>query len=889
MYTVRRKRPMKIFLLTLSAIAAACAATSPGPPKLRLDDSVAPLQYSIDLTLIPGQDTFSGTATIDVDVRRPSTLVWLNATELDIHDATFTAGGRAYTTRIVPGGKEFAGLALDAPLPGGKAQLSLHYTGKISKGSSVGLFQMQDGGEWYLYSQFEPTDARRAFPCFDEPGFKTPWQLTLHVRASDMALSNTPEAAVRREPDGMKAVTFRKTAPLPSYLVALAVGPFDAVDAGRLGKTPLRVITPKGRGAQAKYAAEVIPQLLKRLEEYFGTPYPFEKLDSIAMPISNFAMENVGLITYSQGSLLARPESDTINRQRGFASVAAHEMAHQWFGDLVTTAWWNDIWLNEAFATWMESKIVGEWKPEWKQDVEAIHSRLGAMNLDSLVSARKIRQPIEAADDIANAFDGITYEKGAAVLRMFEGWMGPDKFRAGVRLYIHEHADGNATTPQFLASLGKAAGQDIVPAFNSFLDQAGVPLLKVKLECGAGAPKLAVTVERSLPIGSRGSSKENWLVPMCVKYADGGSTHRQCALLSDPRSEITLTAAKSCPAWVNANDQGSGYYRVSYEGGLLERVLVDGGKFLSAAERVSALGDVNALVSSGKLSAAAALQLVPRFSKDPDRLVVESAIEIAAWAKGGAVPDDLLPNGARFLRQVFGAKALDLGWSPRPGDDEDTRLLRQSLVSLVAESGDEPTLTAEAAKLARLWLDAPKAVDPQMASTVLRVAAEHGDRELFDRLRAAAKNEKEPRQRQILIGALGRFRDPALASAGFELLLSKEFDPRQALFPLLFGPLNDPATRDLPFEFVRANIDKLLATLPREVGGDFAASLPFTTQAFCDATRRARVEEFFQGRVKEYSGGPRNLAHALERIDLCIARREALGPGLAAFLKNYGE
>ncbi len=352
----------KLTPLVLILAATGFAAKTPEAPTLRLPDGVAPIRYAIDLTVVPDRDRFQGSAEIQVEIRQPQSLIWLNAEKLEISGATWSSAGHTVTATLAPGGDNFAGFRFPEPIEG-SGTLRINYEGHISRKSSAGIFQMKDGERWYVYSQFEPTDARRAFPCFDEPSFKVPWQLTLHVPQNDMALANTPELSENAEANGMKVVEFAVTKPLPSYLIALAVGPFDAVSAGKVGKTPLRIITPKGRGAEARFAAESIPQLLKLLEKYFGTPYPYEKLDSIVMPISNFAMENAGLITYGQSLLLAKPGSDTIGRQRECAIVTAHEMAHQWFGDLVTPAWWNDIWLNEAFATWMENKITGEWKP----------------------------------------------------------------------------------------------------------------------------------------------------------------------------------------------------------------------------------------------------------------------------------------------------------------------------------------------------------------------------------------------------------------------------------------------------------------------------------------------------------------------------------------------
>ncbi|MBZ5627009.1 MAG: M1 family metallopeptidase [Acidobacteriia bacterium] len=687
----------------------------------------------------------------------------------------------------------------------------------------------------------------------------------------------------------MKLVRFATSRPLPSYLVAVGVGPFEVVDLGKVGRknTPMRVIVPHGKTDEAKFAAESLPQLLKRLEDYFGSPFPYPKLDSIVMPISNFAMENVGLITYSEGLLLAKPDKDTINRQRSSAIVTAHEMAHQWFGDLVTTAWWDDIWLNEAFATWMEGKIVGEWKPEWHIDTTEVNDRLLAMGTDSLVNTRKIRQPIASDNDIANAFDSITYQKGAAVIRMFETWIGPAKFRNGVQLYLKENADGAASVTEFLAAIGKAAGKDVSPAFSTFLDQAGVPVLSMDLQCDGKQPQLAVSQKRYLPIGSPGSADQTWRVPVCVKYDADGHIRNQCELLADPRSTLKLEGAHACPAWVMGNDGANGYYRVAYRPATLDRLLKSGVEQLSLPEKIGLLGDVTSLVASGDVQASDALALVPKFANDPEREIVSATMGIVTAAAGRTLPDELLPKRHKFVRDIYGDRAVRLGWESAPGDSEETRLLRQSLVPFTAGGGRVQPLIDQARELARAWLKDHSAVEPAMLGSVLSTAAQFGDRSYFDALVTALATEKDRRARQTIFNALGAFANPELARAGMQLFLTGNYDAREAFFPLLFGPLKDRETRTLPFEFVKQNLDAILAKLPREVGEDFAAALPALGGGFCDASGRQQVDQFFKDRVQSYTGGPRQLAQVLESIDICTAVNKVTGPSVAEFLRKY--
>jgi alanyl aminopeptidase len=397
-------------------------------------------------------------------VKQAVQTIWLNASEISVQQASLTAGGKTFTATTVPGGADFLGLQFDAPLPTGPAEIKIDYTGKVRQGASSGAFRMDDAGSTYIYTQFESTDARDVFPCFDEPSYKVPWQLTLHVPADDKAVSNTPVVTETTE-GATKTYVFKETRPLPSYLIAFAVGPLEFVDAGHAGKNhfPVRIVTPKGKAGEAKYAAEVTATILTRLEDYFGIPFPYDKSDQVAVPVTfGFgAMENPGMVTYAQTLILAKPDNDTVNRRRGYAEVAAHELAHQWFGDLVTTAWWNDIWLNEAFATWMEQKLIAEWKPEWKTRIGDVGSKLGAERTDSLISSRKIRQEIQSKDDISNAFDGITYPKDAAVIGMFENWIGPDNFRKGVQSYLKQHSYKNATAGDFLDSISTASHKNV--------------------------------------------------------------------------------------------------------------------------------------------------------------------------------------------------------------------------------------------------------------------------------------------------------------------------------------------------------------------------------------------------------------------------------------------
>ena len=873
-------KPCFTFLLL-----ATCAFAQ--PPKLRLGDDVRPVRYRLDLTVIPQQDTFTGKIEIDLDVRKPTDVVWLNARDLTIDAAQLSVSGRTVAAKVQTSGTEFAGFAAASAIPAGRAQQCIEYHVTFNKNGSDGLFKLQDGGESYVYSQFESIDARKAFPCFDEPNFKTPWQLTLHVSKSDAAVSNTPVQSETAEPGGRKKVVFGETKPLPSYLMALGVGPFDFVDAGQAGKnhTPLRMIAPKGKAAQAKYAAEVTGPLLAALENYFDVPYPYEKLDLLSIALFGGAMENAGLITCAESLMLRDPAQDSIDRKRTYALVVAHEMAHQWFGDLVTTAWWDDIWLNEAFASWMDSKIMRQWKPEWNTVIDEQNTRLGAMGGDELVSARKIRQPIESNDDIANAFDNITYSKGEAVIGMFENWMGEDAFRRGVQRYIRQYAWHNATAADFLDALSSGGSQPVGRAFSTFLDQAGVPLVTVGLNCGAGGATLHLSQRRALPLGSAGAAQQTWQIPVCVRYSDHGATHRECTLLTETSMDWKLAEAKSCPAWVEANADGKGYYRARYEGDLLDKLLTGGGARISAAERVAALGDVDALTGMGEIKSADLLALALAFANDPVRQVVDSSIGIVAGIHDNMVPTELRPNYARLVDLTFGARARQLGWKAKAEENAETRLLRVSIVPLVAVWGVDGSLAAEARRLAGQWLADRTAVDPDIAAPLLNVAARTGDETFFKQLSAELPRTEDRLQRDLILGAMGSFSDPQIARAAMALVLKPDFDLREARFFL--RPSGVPENRTLPFEFVKANFDAIAAKIPAGSTLGFGEFLPSVGVNFCDEKSAEELRAFFEPKVDRFAGTRRNLAQVLEGIRICTAYKAAQQDSVAEFLKKY--
>ncbi len=855
-----------------------------------MPDTAAPTSYNVELSLDPAKTTFSGKIAIKLDIKQPLETLWLNGAKLEVQSAQLKAGGKTYNAKSTPAGSDFLGLHFDSQIPTGNAEVQISYTGQVRQQDSSGVFSMEDNGNKYIFTQFESTDARAAFPCFDEPSYKVPWQVTVTIPQQYTAISNTSPANESAQGD-QKVIAFKQTKPLPSYLVAFAVGQFDFVPAGNAGRNhvPVRIVTPKGHADEAKYAAEVTATILTRLEDYFGIPYPYDKSDEVAIPVTfGFgAMENAGMVTYAQTIILANPARDTENRRRGYASVAAHELAHQWFGDLVTTAWWNDIWLNEAFATWTEQKILAEWKPEWRSRVEDVmDSKIGAEHADSLVTARKIRQEIKSKDDISNAFDDITYQKGASVIRMFETWMGPEQFRKGVQAYLKQYAFKNATAPEFLDSISSASGKNVTAAFSTFLNQPGVPLVSASLDCTQGKPVLHLAQQRFLPLGTKAEANQLWQIPVCADYETGNGREADCMLLNQPTADWSLTA-KTCPAWVDLNQNAVGYYLVDYDAKLRHDLTAgDAEHRLNAPERVDFMGNAQSLTTGGKLPAADALQLVKVFHNDPERYVVSSALELALYPRTQMVPENLQPKYIRFLQDNFKARAHQIGWIPQPGESDDVHLLRPQLLRAVATYAEDQDLAKQARELTEKWFENRNAIDASIVTAVLGTAAYFGDKALFERFLAQLQKTQDRQERGRILAAMVRFRDREAVQAGMEAVLSGKI-PFMEGVSLLFAGQGEPSTHHLALDFMKAHFDEIAAKRPTGGGFDAGSVFPYVGASYCSAEDKQKLQDFFQPRVDKFTGAPRTLSQVLETIDVCTALKTAQEPSVVAFLQNY--
>lgn len=560
----------------------------PPAPGFRLPDSAVPRSYNIELTIDPARPIFEGTARIEIELLTSRRVVWLNAKDLTLKKVTLEIGGVAVPVRARTVGGEFLGIEADAPMgPAKSAVLTVNYRGRIQDKQVLGPYRRNVEGKWYVYTTFTPIEARRAFPCFDEPRFKAPWAISIHLRRELKAFSNAPQMSEADEAGGMKLVRFAPTEKLASEVVAFAVGPFDIYNPSAAGMPPVRVLTPIGHMAEGQAGFEASAKVLPRLMEYTGVKYPWSKLDHLALPVGAFgAVENPGLITYLAARLLV-PAADALKTQE-LRRLEAHEIGHQWFGNLVTQADWRDVWLSEGFATWIADKMMDEERAPERRGLDSLLARDKMMQAD-VAPMRPVRLAIATRGQSKNIYDPVVYQKGAAILMMLDGWLGGVNVRDALRAYLREHAFANATTSDLARALNQQTGKDTLPVLESFLDTTGVPRVRATLLCD---PKPRLRIEQT---GARA-------IPVCFR----GAGVQGCAVLDGPVRELDIAA---CPAWIYLNSNGSGYYRTVWTAGQLKALLDTGLSALTLAEKLTLVEDLRAQKASGAEVKAVLLKL----------------------------------------------------------------------------------------------------------------------------------------------------------------------------------------------------------------------------------------------------------------------------------------
>jgi aminopeptidase N len=869
-------------LKTATAMLASCAfmavaLAAPPPPTGRLPDTIKPTAYRLELTIDPAKARFSGRTEIDAVLTQSTRSIFLHGRNLQMNQAQVIAGRTTLLARYTE--VDDSGVVrLDLPrdLPAGAVTLKFDYSADFRTGDE-GLFRAKVANQWYAWTQMEPIDARRMFPCFDEPGFKTPFSVTVTAPQSAKVFANAPEIGTKRA--GARTVhRFGTTKPLPTYLVAIGVGPFDVIEtqvppnAVRAQPLPFRVIATQGQAVRMQFAAVEGPKLLTGLETYLGSAYPYEKLDFLASPIEGGAMENAGLIIFLDSLILL--DSDAPLRQlRDFAEVSAHEMAHQWFGDLVTPTWWTDIWLNESFAEWMGKKIADQWRPDLGIAASELDDAFDAMDTDSLGRGRPIRQVITENKQIASAFDSITYQKGAQVLSMFESYLGPETFAKGVRLHLSRFRYQNASADDFFRSLGEAAGNPkLVAAMRTFTDQTGVPVVAADETSQA----LTLTQTRYRPLGVEPAAAQTWVLPMCLAR---GAT-RSCTLLETAAGMIAPIAA-SGPLMPNAD--GDGYYRFRLDSAGWDR-LIAAGATLPGRDALAAADSLWADFAAGSGSFQRVVAGARSLSQNPERLaVIELAHRLKGLADSALTPEQV--RGYRKLMQsIYGPRLAALGLDLRPGayagESAPQQALRQSLLPIVALEGRDPKVRARLAAAAAAYIGGDtQAIDSSFRGTALRVAVQEGGVPFMTQLKAVLVKSSDPLFREDASRAIGSADTPALAEAALGLALSPGVQPLETM-RIVFNATSQPGSRETALAFTDKNFKKVMDSFP-----GFARPLFVTLfDGHCAADDVAKADAYMQPKLKELGGGELELAQTKERIALCVALKSAKGAEIDAEL-----
>ncbi len=869
----------RALLLASSALCLAGAAHADDFPHGKLPDAVTPQAYRLDLTVIPEKDTFTGHTEIDLTVKAKSSSLFMHGRDLKVSKAVAIQNGKVIPvtfTQLDKTGVARADFA--SPLDAGPVTLKFDYEAPFGD-NAAGFYHIKVGDDWYAWTQFESIDARSAFPSFDQPGYKTPFTVKLITKPGFVAVSNAKETGSKPAGD-LTEHDFEATRPLPTYLVAMMVGPFVTKEGvvppspQRPYPLPIRTVATKVNAGKLDYVIAETPSIVTHLEAYFNKPFPFPKLDQIASPVMPGAMENAGADTYGDNIIMLDKGAPTDQKQE-FGMVVAHELSHQWFGDYVTPAWWNDIWLNESFANWMGYRIGNEWRPELHIGTGAINEALRAMDTDSYSVGRPIHQDIAENDQIDSAFDAITYGKGGQVVAMVAGYLGDETFRDGVRLHMSRHPYGNADSEQFFGAMADAAKDPkVLTAMKSFVDQRGVPTVDVRRAGGTLTVTQAPYERLGTPVPAT-----MWSIPLCVRIG----TERNCAIVDQKTQTIPVKGT----GVIMPNMGGTGYYRFTLEPKDWD-ALIASGDTLSAGEGLAAIDSLWASFRAGKGNAAQLIEAARVFVKNPDSAVAtESAWRLAGLRVTGLVDASAVGDYRRVVGEIYGARLKALGSDVKAGayasDTPDNQHLRGDLIGIMADDARDPAVRQALDAGARAYLAGDvNALDQAVLGDALRVHVETGGI-------AAAKDMYE---RMLASGDEG-FRSDALASvtAGatpetaawvFGLVDNDKRLRTPDKLSLISGLMRQDATRDIAYDWLKANYEAFNA----KVGIFSAGRVAGLVSNYCSVEKADEADKLMRAKVQ--AGGRSTLAfdRTLEGVRDCGALKTARGAEITAAFKS---
>ncbi len=868
------KKPI-VYVLVVLGLAAISQAQ-------RLPETAVPSSYK--LTFLPdfATDTFGGDESIQVSVPKATSKIVLNAAEIKFEDVTITAAGKSQKANVTTDEKnEMATLAVPNEVPAGVATIHIRFTG-ILNDKLRGFYLSKTEKRKYAVTQFEATDARRAFPCWDEPAYKATFDITIVADKGDTAISNGKLVSDMPGPGTNKhTLKFATTPKLSSYLVAMLVGDWKCLSDEQDG-IPLRVCSVPGREQMGAFAMEATKHILHYYDQYFAMKYPFHKLDQIAIPdFEAGAMENAGAITYRETLLLADPKTISEEQKVDIASTIAHEMAHQWFGDLVTMKWWDDIWLNEGFATWMTAKPLEAWKPEWKQNEQVIAETNDAINGDSVVATRPIHQPAETREEINALFDGIAYGKTAAVLRMVESYLGPEIFRAGVNRYLQQHSYANATAQNFWGTQAAVSKKPADKIMESFVMQPGVPFVDASVAQANGKTEVTLSQKRYYydPSLFAKGTNETWTIPVCLEGLSMGAKAgpAQCELLTSKQQTFTLPSTSSN---VFPDARGAGYYRYAFDAGAIRGTSLE--TELKPEERISLIANEWALVRAGSHTVPQFLSLADSLKNDRDFFVISEVIDRVRYIGSRLVSDNDRPEFQKWVRGYFKPVLNDIGMMPKPGEAASFAALRANLYGVLgSRTGEDPEIIAQCQKLTQEYMKDPTSVPPDLSGVAIQVAALHGDTALYNQFVAKLKETKTPQEYYKYFYALADFQQPELLQKTLDFAMSDAV--RNQDLWIIPSVMENRAGSDLAWNFVKTHWNEL----SKKAGGSIAGAGPVAfggTRNFCDAQKRDDMRSFYE--AHPIPGMERQFKALQESINYCIDLRQRQEQPLAEWLQK---
>ncbi|HXV68210.1 MAG TPA: M1 family aminopeptidase [Nitrospira sp.] len=840
--------------------------TSSAPDPYRLPRHVFPTRYELRLEPDLVTATFTGDEIVTLTVTQPTTMIVVNAVDLSVSRAEIVdaTGSRHEASIELDELLQRCRLIFERSLMPGQWHLHLMFQGTLNdklRGFYRSTYKDQTGAVHTLAAtQFEATDARRAFPCWDEPDFKAVFATTLVIDSGLTAVSNTGVQSESIE-GNKKVLRFADSMKMSTYLVAFVVGHIESTPPRFVGRVPLRLWTVPGKQSLTAFGHEIAAASLKFFEDYYGIPYPGDKLDLLAIPdFASGAMENLGAITFRETALLVDQRTGTHGERERVADVVAHENAHMWFGDLVTMSWWNGLWLNEAFATFMEMLAVDAWKPEWKRWETFSVSRAEAFSVDGLHHTRPIEYPVRAPKDADAMFDVLTYEKGASVLRMLEQHLGPSVFREGIRDYLRVHAYGNADTKDLWISLGKAAAQPVPELMDGWIFQPGFPLVTARLE---GDTQLVLSQQRFTYLQPEKPADQRWQIPVQILIRTGDKTERRRLLLVARDTRIALGPEVDR---IVVNEGGHGFYRVLYDDILLQRLLDTGLDRLAPIERFNFVGDVWAATVAGLLSLDAYLSLTVHFTQERDKNVWAVLLDAFSFLTrvAGAHERPLLEA---CVRDRVAHAVAELGWEPRAGEDELTRQLRGELLGGLGRLGNDPDIQEQAAERYQQYRTEPTSVDPNVLPALVTILAHSGDEARYEEFSERYRKATTPQEERRYLFSLAAFPSPALLKRTLVSTISEDIRTQDAPF-LVSAIMMNVQGRETAWEFVKANWDVMERRFPKQGLRRMCGGIV----GLATSELERDVRHFFSSRKIDLGG--KTLEQYLEQLRIAVAFRE---------------